>query len=713
MRMTAILLLAAMLLASAGVSALECPKCRVVSGEKGAPAIHVGRQVFSPIVFAMNNQFGRDEVLIEELKLAADAGIPFFSFNVPLEDKAGASSAQQVVDTFCSVHPEGYFYVRIWVGRDRAWREVHPEACIVRANGEPMDWVSPASDVWLDDTQRLLRERIRSIANGPHGDRFAGACVANMQTGEWFYRHTNDFMDYSKANLRGFRAWLKKRYRIDGALQKAWGDPEVTIETAQFPSPEQRDAASWGPFRDPVRHCAAMDMQRYQSDLIADVIALLAKTIKKATRGRSLAGVFYGYTLELNHNGPRALAHSGHLAFARVLECDDIDLIHAPYSYFERKLGQPGHLHLPVDSIPLHGKLAVLEEDTYTHAAMEPGPNAVAPGWKDRTRDLDQTLAINRRNYGTFLTHRCGMWYFDLLSDGRWRDPELWDSTAMLRRMAAELRDAPVFEPQVAFVVDEASVHALRARTHPYLIESVARWRAEVDRMGAPVGYYLQSDVERLPDSVRLLILANPYRVTKDEREGIERVLERGGTVVWTYAPDIWGPDGADAARIVAACGMAVEPEFGAGSPNVDSIITGETIDLGKVAWTPRFVVTDSDAQPIGVYSDTKDVSIAAKRVGNGLSVYAGVPRLRVGMLRWMAEGAGVHLYRDTPGMTGVVGDYLVVHAESKGTHALGWPRHSRTVERLVPFAGQPVARDASAWQVEMDRGDTAVFRCR
>ena len=81
-------------------------------------------------------------------------------------------------------------------------------------------------------------------------------------------------------------------------------------------------------------------MQRYQSELTADTIAMFARAAKEATEGRSLVGAFYGYTMELSNNGPRALANSGHLALAKLLECPDLDMIHAPISYFERGIGQ-------------------------------------------------------------------------------------------------------------------------------------------------------------------------------------------------------------------------------------------------------------------------------------------------------------------------------------------------------------------------------------
>ncbi len=689
------------------------PKCAVRSGEKGAPAIVVDGRPHSPLMFVGNNQFDRDEVLLDELRLAAGAGIPFHSFQVRLGDAWDAERTAEVVNAFCSAHPEGYFYVRIWLGATQAWIAEHPEECIVKADGTRLNWVSPASSVWRDYASDLLRDRVREIARGPHGKRFIGVGLTNMQTGEWFYRHTNEFMDYSGVNLEAFRRWLVERYEFIPDLQSAWGSPDVTFRKATFPTPEQRDATAWGPFRHPVEHRPAMDMQQFQSEQIVDTIAHFARVVKRATSNKSLVGVFYGYTMELNNNGPRALAHSGHLAFARLLECDDVDLVHAPYSYFERNLGQPGHLHLPVDSLALHNKLGILEEDTFTHLAREPKNGLIAPGWNDRTQNLEETLSIARRNFGNFLTHRCGLWFFDLLSDGRWQDREFWASTVLFRRMAAELRSAPVFEPEVAVLVDEEAVCLMRSTTHPYLLHALSLWRSELDSIGTPVGYYLQSDLRLIPDSVRVIILPNAFRVAPAQRKMLKKRLKKGATILWCYAPDIFGPDGPDPGRISEITQIAVEPRFDQLAMHLESSVSDESIAIDDKSWQPRFVVVDPDAEPLATYSGTGEVCAAMKTFESGASVYTGAPRLPRGVLRHICERAGVHLYRDSPGMTAVLGEYLLVHTDEAREHEFRWPAKCETVERVLPYRKTPLKRNVKTWTDSLPAKYTAVYRCR
>lgn len=701
----------------------DWPACTVRAGTTNASAIIVNARPHAPILFMGNNQFGRDEVLLDQTRLAAEAGITIFSFNVHLDWHQSEEEAARIIDKFCAAHPKGYFYVRMWLGPNRAWCDAHPDECITKANGARMPYASPSSRIWRADAEHMLRTRVRQILQGPHCERFIGVCLCYLQTGEWFYEEAEDFMDYSPANLAAFREWLNRTYKTSMAhtsytstarLRRAWGRPDINVRTASLPTPEARDAATWGPFRHPVTHRPAIDMQRFQAELMADTIVHFARVVKEETRGRSLVGAFYGYTMELNNNGPRALAHSGHLAFGKLLRCKDLDIIHAPYSYFERKVGQPGHLHLPADSLALRHKLGIFEDDTYTHLAVEtPDSHMIAPGWLDRTRNIEETLAVSRRNVANCLTHRCGVWVFDLLSDGRWYDKTFWDAVPLYRRMAAESRGAAVFRPEVAMVVDEDSVHFLRASTHPLLIHSLSWQRSELDRIGTPVGYYLQSDLARLPDSVRVLIMANAYHIGKAQRRLVEKFLNKGGTVLWMYAPNIVGPAGPDAARISDITGIALRAAFDEVRMCIRTEQGNEQLLLGPESWQPRFVVASTDIEVLCRYADTNEVSAAAKPIGRGLSIYSATPRLPVSVLRSICERAGIHLYRNTPGMTGVIGDYLVVHTETAATHHFRWPSTCRTIQRLVPYSSTPIARETNAWSDVLPELTTAIYLCR
>ena len=89
-----------------------------------------------------------------------------------------------------------------------------------------------------------------------------------------------------------------------------------------------------------------------------------------------------------------------------------------------------------------------------------------------------------------------------------------------------------------------------------------------------------------------------------------------------------------------------------------------------------------------------------------------------------MFRRAGVHLYRASPGMTGVVGPYLIAHGAAAGpetpsgspaghVEAFSWPAPCRTVVRLVPYRPLPIhVRNDGTWVDTLPGGTTAVYRC-
>ncbi|HNR31051.1 MAG TPA: beta-galactosidase [Candidatus Hydrogenedentes bacterium] len=685
------------------------------SGTLGAPAIVVDGQVCAPIFFTANNQFGRDDILLQELRLAAEAGIPFFSFNLPSPWHASEDEIRRTIDAFAEAHPEGWFYPRVWVGASSDWLRDHPEERIAFADGERLDMASPSSAIWRNDAATQLRRCIDIILAGPHAKRFIGLMVTYLQTGEWFFPRTDEYMDYSTPNTAAFRDWLRRRYRRVAALREAWGDPNIAFETAEPPGPEEREATAWGLFRDPRRHRLAMDFHRFQSEMIAETIDFFGRVVKEATRGRALVGAFYGYTFELNHNGPRALAHSGHLALGQLLKSENIDLIHAPYAYLERALGEPGHFHLPVDSVALHGKLAIIEDDTFTHLSMPVPEGAIAPGWEGRTRSLEETLAITRRNCGNFLMHRCGFWFFDLLSDGRWNSRDFWRGAGLTRRIAAELRGMPPFQPEIAFVTDEETVAFLADTTHPLLLHSLAYQRHELARLGAPVGYYLAADLSRLPPSVRLLILPNAYEVSKQTHRVVDAVLARGGVVLWVYAPDLVGPEGPDVSRISALTGFDVEARLEPAALCLQHTNSDKQIQFDANLAIQRLIIAGSPEDGVAMYCDSQEVALATRRAGAGRVAYCAAPRVPLPLLEHLAREAGVHLYRQPAGHVAVVGPYLFAHEAHGEAESItfSWAADLKTVVRLVPPARLPVAVfGGRQWSDRPVWGGTSVYVC-
>jgi len=635
----------------------ELPLVQVRTMGNGGPAIVIDGVAQAPVFLAANNQFGRDAILLEEIAKARTAGFPLYTFNLPAPLAADTAAVEACVEQFAGANPEGYFLVRVWLGADEAWRAAHPDALLRDAAGDTLGYVSPANAEWREELSTRLTRSIQAIATGPHAGRFLGVMLNYLQTGEWFYPETERYWDYSDANRERFRVWLRGEYPDDDSLRAAWADPAASLDTAEIPLPAAREAVAWGLFRDPLSGRAARDFSRYTAEMMADTIAHFAQVAKAANGGRSLVGAFYGYAFELNHNGPRALQQSGHLALGRLMQSPNIDFLSAPYSYFERGPGQPGHYHLPVDSLALHGKLGIMEDDTFTDASIAPPDGLIAPGNDAQPHSPEQTIAVAHRNFGSFFAHGCGLWWFDLLSDGRWNADSFWAFTPSLRDVAAHARTLPAFAPEVAFVVDEEAPAWLRDTTHPELLHALGYGRAALARIGAPVGYYLQSDLARLPSSVKVLYLATPFAIDEAARTELERRQAAGCTVVWGWMPGQADTRTLDTARVRALTGFHVEQAPGVYTPQLRDAQGGLDLLLEETNWEHRLNIVGSEFDALAFHADGK-VACASRPAGAGKSVLCTLPRLSERVLRIICTQAGVTIHSETPAMVSVVGDY-------------------------------------------------------
>lgn len=589
------------------------------ASDTAPPGIVVDGTCHAPVLFAGNNQFGRDAVLLEEIQRAAAQGVTLFSFNLGLPWHQSDAEFLATLNRFTAANPTGYFLVRIWMGPSAAWLAAHPGDAITDSDGKTLGMASLASTAWQEEASAQLRQRLGLLATHPSASHFLGVLLCYLNTGEWFPPDTNAYYDYSSIYQTQFSIFLSR----EGL------DPK-----APFPTPAERERVAWGPFRDARRDAVVMAATRFASEITVDTMAAFARVVKESTEGRSLAGVFYGYTFELNHNGPQALAHAGHLGLKQVLERPEVDFVSAPYAYFERAVGEPGNFHLPVDSAALHGKLVLLEDDTYTHLAQQPTADLIAPGWNTGAKSLEETLGLMRRNGGLFNAHRVGWWYFDLLSDGRWNDSALWQ---LARPHIRATQRPSEFAPEVAFLPSEDSVALMADTTHPELLASLGLWRHEIGRLSGVTGYYLQSDLPLLPLSVRLAILPNAYRVSAAERDAAEAFVARGGTLVWTYAPGIAAAgsplDAGKAAAAVSACTGCPVEALAAGPASFrlpgDETVYGDP----DAVWRERFSVAEGSYEVLARYSDSDAACAVSRREGLGRVIYTAVPRLPVPLL--------------------------------------------------------------------------------
>ena len=158
--------------------------------------------------------------------------------------------------------------------------------------------------------------------------------------------------------------------------------------------------------------------------------------------------------------------------------------------------------------------------------------------------------------------------------------------------------------------------------------------------------------------------------------------------------------------------GFDVQPLAGT-STGVTTTAQGLELGATNRAWaqlnevTPRFTVVD--AQPGEVLASWADgaPAVARRRVGDGWSIFWGVPGWDLGLLRGLAREAGVHLYTDTLCHIYANGPVLGLHATADGPVMITLPRAARVRDALT---GDAVA-DGTGFELDLKLGDTRIYR--
>ncbi len=187
----------------------------------------------------------------------------------------------------------------------------------------------------------------------------------------------------------------------------------MRFDNAAVPSQAEQLFSTERIFRNPATERPVIDYYNALADLCADLLIDFHKTVKDATDGQALAGAFFGYITEMAWNmsffGAETESEygttqrSGHLALGKVLRSPYTDFLVSPFSYGFRGIGGHGCAMPPSEAMRVHGKLYLFEDDTRTYL------NAPESGFV-RAKNLDETIAVLRRNFGEILTRGQGIW---------------------------------------------------------------------------------------------------------------------------------------------------------------------------------------------------------------------------------------------------------------------------------------------------------------
>jgi beta-galactosidase len=607
-----------------------------------------------------------------QIKLAAQAGVDLVSFSVELPwPKPGEPVDWSRVDAVCQTvldaNPKALLLPRIQICPPWWWYQLHPDDKMVwepGAPGEPDAVV--ASPVFRRDVAERLAAVVAHLEDkfGPH---VAGYHPGGQNSAEWFYQHawSEALNGYAKADLATWRAWLAARYPNDAALQSAWHNPQVTLQTAAVPPSMARRTGPAGVLRDPTAERSLIDFNEYQQEAMADCVCHLAKTVRQASHGRKLVLFFYGYGFEMGSlsNYP---ASSGHYALRRVLNSPDIDILCSPISYFDRGLGGNGPAMTAAESVALAGKMWLHEDDTRTCRS-----GVMDCFWLGDTDTLEKTNWELVRNTAQCAVRNFGTWWMDLYGTGWFNEPGMWTEMAKFKNVDDPLLRTPrPFRPEVAAIIDEPTMIRVAAGGQVVTTPGVCEVRRPLGRMGAPFGQYLQDDVAAGRVKAKMYVFLTAWCLSPAQRQQLLQAT-RGALRIWCYAPGFQEENRTSLDAMRELTGFQMK-KISSGNAWAEPTDAGRKLGLtegfgvrGPIR--PLFAAADATAvETLATYPDGS-AAVALRKTADGWSLFVGPPGLSSHLLRLAAGPAGVHLFTTTDCNVYANGPLVVVHASQDG----------------------------------------------
>ena len=437
--------------------------------------------------------------------------------------------------------PDARFFVRMTDMPPESWAKVNPDEMLLNDQGKRFQIPSYASEKYLNESRLFLEKLARYCQCQSWADRVIGYVIYPLGEGATPLACEGNLFDQSLVMQRAFRAFLAEKYSSDHALQQAWGDDSVTLASATVP----RDSDFRHRGETPVLYIPEAKHVQRERDYFACQTPLFRRYLQAAIdalrgaapnriigidacKGNMLGWmthpIFSGSHWK-QHYGDQFLA-TGTTGMAELLDLPGLDLIATPHDYRSRWVGNGYDPEGIGDSIQLHGKVMMVEEDARSYANNERGLfGSIEPGEEEAIlfRNLAASISKNQQTYPMDVC----VGYFE--SDKI--------QSVLKKRVAIERHFLHVPRhdvPSVVMVVDDrASIDTDFSAEYNDL--AVIRQRiVGMNHCGVPTRTFLWDDLGRsdFPSCHKLFLLPNCYRTSPQVMSLLREKLFRNGNVI-------------------------------------------------------------------------------------------------------------------------------------------------------------------------------------
>lgn len=483
-------------------------------------------------------------------------------------------------------------------------------------------WPSPYADKPFADAAKVMTAFIRELKKHDLHKIVVGCFVAGGHDGQFEIR----YRDYSPAGVAAWRKYLTRIYKTDGALQKAWGNKNVTLKTAKVPSEH------WGRYKkgrspiffDPLHEAADADYERFRQERIWSVKEIMLSAIKK-----ELAKPVLGVAWQMEKFFVKDPT--------RFLESDVFDIIVTQGVYQHRRGGVSFCNLAPMDSFAKKKKLWISEVDirSFLRSIYADELKHLKVGIP---RDMAEFRQVVRKLTAEQLAAGTGGWWFLDMFCGAHAHPEMM---AEIRRGVELFREIHSFpdarrRAEAVAVISKDAILTQRqwAVSFPMMYQFFA-----LRQSGVPIDIRFAEELFNAPDGdkYKVYFFANLFELDDKEINYINTRLKKDGKqLIFNYAAGYVDPirRKLDLKRCEALTGFKLRTAFELRSPAVIPYQAPgnfyrayhEQSDKSPIGRVQRFVITDPEAEVIARFADDKTPAAAYKEFGSWKSFFLGSP---------------------------------------------------------------------------------------
>ncbi len=606
--------------------------------------------------------------------------------------------------------------------------------------------VSPFSMAFAEAAAEAIASMLSQIDAAELATPLAGVFLGCYVYGEW--NLGIQAPDHSRAALRYFRGFLKRKYGSVAELRRAWADDKASFAAARPP----RDYSSND--LPPLRIAAQrlFDYRCAEAEAMAEQFATMARAVKRHARHLVVGGFFPGCSSPQSN-------------WRNLAQRAEVDFVATPLAYENRGPGCGVSSQSPFcESLSAIGKVFFDEIDTRTCIA-----DTADNGRYGRARNVAESVGLLWRDAGQMLIRGHHGWWLDF-GNGR-KPPYSWhlepEFLAFHQRFSEIWAALPGLDRRPWTEV-RCFIPSTAARDFQILYPADYQRHTEWTLSGLPVAFdSLENLIEGRTPPGRLSIIYGAVTLTAEQAAALARRLAgHGGTVLWVGGAGLCAPGRVpDASRLdgliplqhrLSGFVRSIVPEgcltaegrqwlgldrtarpigqhhraFTSGF----SFISKELgVQMPRIAVNELLTVTDPDAVPLArldaestfssweqevveqasmaaVRHDVdQSVVMALKQTPDGTThIVYHLPVLESWLLRALAVRAGCHAFTTRDDVVCASRGLLLLHASYTGGHVLRFPPRTTGVRDLV--RDRPVALRGGALRLDLRRGDTRLY---